>query len=306
MKIKKIGYIIAVLIGILLGVFGIIKHNYESICSTAIIANMYPYSSINTFVCKGLKKNKVKVAIIDTGLSYDDNYAKFINLETGKEEVYSAEYSHGDMIKSIMCFNPIVEIIQEYIELIAINIETLSVENLINALQSAYKLNVDLINISLGTYDNNEELESIVKTITDSGIIIVAANGNDATNQFLYPASYNGVISVTCVDQNNNRMLANNYNDMVTISVPGEKIPINMEEKIEKTGSSASCAIATSVFSYLKCIKPSIDAYELIEALALTSSDIGTKGRDQYYGYGLLNMKKLVLYFCNPIYLMYE
>src|SRR5690606_35268541 len=54
-----------------------------------------------------------------------------------------------------------------------------------------------------------------------AGVTIVAAAGNDATSQFFYPASYNGVISVSAVGPQNTLAPYSNFGSEVDVTAPG-------------------------------------------------------------------------------------
>ena len=83
----------------------------------------------------------------------------------------------------------------------------------------------DVINMSLGgsiPYDLASQ-----KIITDAiarGIVVVAAAGNDGTNNRVFPASIKGVICVASVDRNSIRSVFSNFGPQVTIAAPGTKI----------------------------------------------------------------------------------
>ncbi len=57
-----------------------------------------------------------------------------------------------------------------------------------------------VINMSLGGYFSSPILEEAVQKAIDAGITVVAAAGNEATDMYSIPASYEGVISVGATD----------------------------------------------------------------------------------------------------------
>ncbi|MGM9814392.1 MAG: S8 family serine peptidase [Candidatus Enteromonas sp.] len=114
------------------------------------------------------------------------------------------------------------------------------------AMEYAIAQGVDVINMSLGAYGENftdgfgdkqegsssvaNYLEDVCKKAYNSGIIVVAAAGNEATNHASYPACNSHVIGVGALDQNSSDTLApfTNYNkstpqkeDNVDILAPG-------------------------------------------------------------------------------------
>jgi len=131
-------------------------------------------------------------------------------------------------------------------------------------------------------------------------------SGNDATKQYLYPASYKGVISVASVDDQNNYLINHNSNDRILVSAPGYKIPTNIydlttEKYLTIDGTSASTAFLTSLIIALKNIDPNLTTNDLLNIIKKTSLDIGDHGKDNDYGYGLINFKGAVIYNRNHI-----
>lgn len=53
---------------------------------------------------------------------------------------------------------------------------------------------------------------------------MVAASGNDGTSEYMYPASYPGVVAVGAVDESGNRASFSNYNDKVDFAGPGVRV----------------------------------------------------------------------------------
>jgi len=78
-----------------------------------------------------------------------------------------------------------------------------------------------VINMSLGGALSSQAEERAFNDLEQAGILSIAAAGNGAMTAYEYPASYNSVMSVAAVDQNNNRTWFSQYNDQVEIAAPG-------------------------------------------------------------------------------------
>ena len=63
--------------------------------------------------------------------------------------------------------------------------------------------------------------ESSLEDLYDDGIILVAAAGNSGGSDFLYPASYQTVVSVAAVDSNENLASFSTRNNRVDVAAPG-------------------------------------------------------------------------------------
>jgi len=284
-----------------------IVHYHEDVPTFKIDNVEYPYNNINYTGVK-INKSKIKVAIIDTGidnslpLKNEFNIREY-NVMNAKE--FDPEKSiHGTLVTSIICNSRMISDnnLQDSIEIISIKVgddDNIQRESIIKGIKLAIELKADIINISLGTYKDNTELKNTVMDGIAKGVIFVCSSGNDAAKQYLYPASYKNVISVASLDSNNIYLKNNNRNNKILISVPGENIPTNFDmpnSKYQKflTGSSASTAILTDTIILLKEINSSLQPGDIIKILSETSTDLGDKGRDNYYGVGLLNFQKAV------------
>lgn len=293
--------VIVVLFGWIFGAF-FLDSLYENQVYT--ISNLeWPYDIINVVGIRNKNINKVKIAIIDTGIVEDFQIKEegvIYNLG-----IQSSVNEHGELICNMITNSLLLDELKKYIEFIYINLNEMNIDNLTEAINIAVKDKVDIINISLGTYISDYKLEEAVSNAINTGIIIVAAAGNDASNQYLFPASYNNVISVTGVDMNGNYLLTNNRNNKICISAPGEKIPVensynNERVLVETYGSSAASAIVTEVIAVLKSISPEIDSKDICNIFEKTSIDLGEEGKDDLYGYGLINFRNAVLYSMYP------
>ena len=178
----------------------------------------------------------------------------------------------------------------------------------------------DIINMSLGGAGFSQSTQALINEVTQAGVIIVAAAGNEATNAPGYPASYDGVISVSAVDSQRRAAPYSNSGSRIDIAAPGgdNGIDINGDgypDGVLSTGGSvATSGTINFVYSFLngtsmasphvagvmalmKSVNPdltSADIDALLEAGDL-SDDLGTTGRDNIFGHGLINAQRAVV-----------
>ena len=81
-----------------------------------------------------------------------------------------------------------------------------------------------VINLSLGNRRYSMTSQSIYRGLEAEGILMVAAAGNGGENIDFYPASYDGVMSVTSVGATLERSGFAIFNNQVDIAAPGESI----------------------------------------------------------------------------------
>lgn len=274
----------------------------------------WPYCTINYVKVKNIQPQPLKIAIVDTGINVLQNSFNGVNIKTYTiSDEIKKDDKHGTMVTGIICSSKVLNdgnndlLSKASIYSIDVGSEkSITIDSLIKGINTAVELKSDIINVSIGTYKGNKELEKSIDRAVKNGVIVVCACGNDFTKQYLYPASYNGVITVAAVDDSNNFLINHNFNDRITISAPGYKIPTNLYDEMEKKhiemdGSSASAAFITSIAIALKSIKPNLTAHDFINAISKTAKDIGEPGKDNNYGYGLLNFRGAVLYSRNPL-----
>ena len=80
-------------------------------------------------------------------------------------------------------------------------------------------------NMSLGALGGTDALAAAVQRAVDARIILVAASGNDGRAQLMYPAVYDGVISVGAVDVQLKVASFSAFSNALSIVAPGVDVP---------------------------------------------------------------------------------
>ena len=149
----------------------------------------------------------------------------------------------------------------------------------------------NILNISAGDPEIVPEVEAAIRHALDEGVIVVAAAGNSGDTQLLYPASYDGVISVTNVGRAMVLSATSNKNDHVWVTAPGREIislgrlPGTVKMS---SGTSFSAPAVAGVAALLKEAFPQMTPADFKEILKVSSKDLGRTGYDIYYGWGLV------------------
>jgi subtilisin family serine protease len=142
----------------------------------------------------------------------------------------------------------------------------------------------------------NDLLELGCMAARNRGMVLVAAAGNNGPKApYGYPAAYDGVIAVTATDEKDALMPKANRGPYVFISAPGVEVlaPVGGGTDVV-TGTSFAAAIVTGAIANLLHAAPDHDAGWIEEALAETASDLGDKGRDSDFGFGLMNTRAVL------------
>lgn len=158
----------------------------------------------------------------------------------------------------------------------------------------------DIINMSFGSnYDSYYQREAIRDAVA-SGITIIAATGNENSTVY-YPAAYPETIAVGSVGRDNKKAAYSNYGPEVDIVAPGG----GYGEAIMSTwgyydkgnlianyagmiGTSMATPHVSGVAALLKASGVN-DPEEIRSRLINTARDLGTGGKDDFYGFGLLD-----------------
>lgn len=100
---------------------------------------------------------------------------------------------------------------------------------IIKGINYAIEQKADIISMSLGGPEDVPELHEVIQRAVTNDILVVCAAGNngdgdDLTDEFDFPGSYNEVISVGAIDLERHSSTFSNSNNQVDLVAPGEKI----------------------------------------------------------------------------------
>ena len=96
--------------------------------------------------------------------------------------------------------------------------------DVIEGIYYAVNNGADIINMSLGSYYYSNAYNEAIQYAYSRGVVIVAAAGNDNTNQTHYPSSYPNVISVASTDRYDLKSYFSNYGRDIDLAAPGSFI----------------------------------------------------------------------------------
>jgi Subtilase family len=151
---------------------------------------------------------------------------------------------------------------------------------------------VPVINVSL-VGPRNALLERAVRTLVARGFVIVAAVGNDGpASPPLFPAAYDGVVGVTAVDARHKVLLEACRGKHVRLAAPGADIPAALAGSPESygavRGTSFAAPIVAGMLAVLLHDPDAASAERAIATLIAQAVDLGSRGRDDIYGAGLV------------------
>lgn len=178
----------------------------------------------------------------------------------------------------------------------------------------------DVINLSLGGTSSSTFEQNTYNAVANEGVIVVAAAGNENTSQRSYPAAYNNVLAVSATEFRNQRAYYSNFGSWIDLAAPGGDLRADgngdgqpdgvlstfVDDRLGKTkrrssyafqqGTSMAAPHVAGVIALMKAVSPTLtveDIYTMLSNNDLTD-DLGVAGRDNQFGWGLINAQKSV------------
>lgn len=178
----------------------------------------------------------------------------------------------------------------------------------IEAIRYAADNGAQVINLSFGGPDPSPPLEAALKYAYDKNIVIVGSAGNDGT-AVLYPAAYDDYcLAVAATDQDDNRVDWSNFGPEVDVAAPGENIlscyPVDLVSEPGQlpygwaSGTSMATPHVAGLAALIKSLKPHLTAAQIMSVIRYSADDINSSiypGKDDYVGYGRINMEKALV-----------
>ncbi|WOJ92274.1 S8 family serine peptidase [Congregibacter variabilis] len=171
-----------------------------------------------------------------------------------------------------------------------------------------------VINLSLGGGGFSASTQRLYDEISERGIIVVAAAGNESSTSPSYPASYDNVISVSAVNTQQQITNYSNTGSAIDLAAPGGDGSQDFNgdgypDGVLSTGgadgafaytflsgTSMAAPHVAGVMALMKSVNPNLSAKDVNRLLEQgdLSDDIGSVGRDNLYGYGIINARKAI------------
>ena len=258
----------------------------------------------------------VKIAILDTGVDYKHpelapNYKggyDFINMDSDPMD----DNGHGTHVAGIIAAakdgKGIVGVAPDA-EIYAIKVSDQkgkgSFSGLVEGINWSIENDMDVVTMSITGSDGSKALKKAVESAyNEHGLVLVAAVGN-GNGEVLYPAAYDEVIGVGSVNKDNTLSSFSLTGSEVELVTPGSGIKstaIGGKYRLSSGTSMATPFVTGAIALLLGSDEKAWSSTGLVdgdgtwtndeirEVLRGTAKDLGDVGKDDLFGYGLLNL----------------
>ena len=263
--------------------------------------------------------NQVTVAIVDTGVDADNpelvnNIVGGRSFATDDTSDWNDTHGHGTAVAGVISaqtnnaldisgasYNANLLICRAFTGKTAPSSDIAAGIRWIIGVADQY--NVKVINMSFGISKSQPKaIEEAINDAESAGILCVCASGNESNITDLasvdFPANLDNTVGVGAITSRHTRSYFSNVGESLDVVAPGSNIrtlSINSGEEVYEDGTSFSTpfvsAAAALCYSTNYHAKPSV----IKGCLTSTAIDLGTSGKDDYYGYGQVDVYSAVV-----------
>ena len=165
-----------------------------------------------------------------------------------------------------------------------------------------YNHTASVINMSLSGSYYEKSYDLACASAKNNNIVVVAALGNDSTSKTTYPGGYTGVIGVTAINQSKKLCDFSNYGKNADFTAPGDFINSTCSSSSDLgtnydadsdheylSGTSMACPHVAAAVAIVRTQNKNLSYNDTITVLRSITEDLGASGKDEKYGYGLIN-----------------
>lgn len=152
-----------------------------------------------------------------------------------------------------------------------------TIANLLEGGYLAGELDVDILSMSFTIFEASPAVHDMLLDLSESGMLLLAAAGNDGDDTDNYPAGFPEVISVASTDIGDGRSTFSNGGPGVELAAPGRDLRVcgwqfnsgALAYSVE-FGTSLSTPLVAAAAGLLWSFEPELDAGQIRSRLALT------------------------------------
>jgi hypothetical protein len=241
----------------------------------------------------------VTIAVLDSGVASDPTFGngRVRYLDIGYGIAPTADNGHGTSVASLaggmssdaMGIAPSASLL---------SIRVTGADGLSDSfalsqgIMAAVDAGAQIVNVSMGSYSNNQAMNNAIIYATNRGVVVVASAGNDQANQLTWPAADARVVSVGAVDAAEQQVIFSNSGDQLKMTAPGFGLQTAWVngQRVYVDGTSGSAPIVSGGIAAMMSQNPGLTASQAASLLQQYSSDGGMPGHDPNFGNGIINL----------------
>ncbi|PRY13911.1 S8 family serine peptidase [Kineococcus rhizosphaerae] len=218
----------------------------------------------------------VKVAVLDTGVdaTQPDLAGRVVPLGNFTTEAATTIGEHGTEVATVIAgayqnsvgaagVAPEVTILAGKV----CAVDGCASDAVVRGITAAVEAGADVVNLSLGGDTYNRTTAATIQWAIARGVVVVASAGNsgDKGNPVEYPASYDGVVSVSASTSTGAAATWAQHNSAVDLSAPGEAVPAGQPGTggtypyVAVSGTSFSGPQVAAAAALLTAVAPAAD-----------------------------------------------
>jgi len=153
---------------------------------------------------------------------------------------------------------------------------------------------VRVANASFLGLTDSSSIRSAAQYMKNKGGLVIVSGGNTGLQQNY--AATTTMIPVSATDGNDARTSWSSYGNYIALAAPGAGIWSTTKGGGygAVSGTSFSSPVTAGVVALMMAAKPTLSNTQIESLLYSTAVDLGTPGRDPYYGYGRVNAARAV------------
>ncbi|MEM6910051.1 MAG: S8 family serine peptidase [Verrucomicrobiota bacterium] len=239
----------------------------------------------------------VTLALIDSGVAPHSNFEGVSLQHFNLSASPSVENGHGTAVASILVGGhlglsgvaPAAHLLSYQVTDAAGVTDTFT---LASAIQQAVDAGAQVINLSLGTTGNSQLLRDAVAYAASQGAVLVAAAGNNGSDQALYPAALDGVVGVGAIDARGELAYFSNTGETVDLVAPGYQVHAAwpQERFLPFSGTSSSTPFVSGAIAATLSSHSGLTSSQAAQHVLRYTNDVGPLGPDPLYGAGILDI----------------